>query len=371
MAESSRTTTTTPIVASDFEWNVLVEKGAKLLSHMEQGTLREDGESKLKYDKLSDEAWAAALSKVHWIQEDRNEDRNGLVYPFLRGNKPRVHLANVLKSLKVSDQDKKEGGENNYQYLRINCETFYNDESERKLVRKDNHHGQLENSFNPKDGVIICHRNYKPKGKAYDGASKGMRKLTEYKLVQWSDLIFIQWEHWAEQAKRNARDLRYVFRSRISNDHTLKVIRRAIKVNPSTPVSANQPPGDFSAWLNKWPGSTFGTDSDEGKALLATPNVKGIARGMIARPTTYRNKVIDKIQVFMDEPIPSAEEKPAVCMLIHITDKKPEPKAPEPSQQKVEVAGKNSAKSKAKKGLKSVKENLKKGTEAACKGQSN
>ena len=186
-------------------------------------------------------------------------------------------------------------------------------------------------------------------------------------LINWSDMIFLQWEHFAELANCDVRNLRYVFRSRIDNEQTLMVIRRAISAKTNTSSAAQASGGSLPG---KWPGLTFRTDTDEGRALLATPNAKGIARGIFDRPEKYQGMVIKEIQVFEDDPIPSAKMKPMMCMLIRIVDRraKQTPKAPVPSQQKAEVADKNP--SKFRQALRSTKERLKEDFNQHCRGQS-
>ena len=106
MAGPSQTARTTSELTEDQLWGKLVEKGAGFVSRMEKGP---HGESKYKkYENLQQEGW---------IQRDCNTSKPDM--PFLRGPIPRVNLAGVLESLKVSHRDKVEGGENNYQALRL------------------------------------------------------------------------------------------------------------------------------------------------------------------------------------------------------------------------------------------------------------
>ncbi|KAL9075411.1 MAG: hypothetical protein Q9157_004036 [Trypethelium eluteriae] len=322
MSESSQAVGNTSEVASDGEWQRLVQKGAVLVSRLEKGP---KGKSEWNYMNMLEQGW-------------KQEDCNKAAIPFLEGPDPRVRLAGVLKLLKVSDRDKAQGGENNYQVLKVDRERMKPEE--RQEAERNNRHGLFENSFNPKDGVIPIH---------------------------WSDLIFPQWEYFAEQAGCDARNLRYVFRNKINNKETLRIIHRAIRAKINTP-SSTQASGVLSAM--KWPGLTFRTDSDEGRALLATVNAKGIALGMIDRPEKYHGRVIEEIQVFLNDPHPSSNTtEPDTYMLIRIVDQKPKQQTPRASQQKVAVASKGP--SKARRVLKSAKDTTKDTFKEGCKGQSN
>ncbi|KAI9694029.1 MAG: hypothetical protein M1822_003300 [Bathelium mastoideum] len=297
------------------------------------------------------------LRKQGWKQEDWNDK------PFLSGPNPRVHLAATLKELMVSDKDRMQGGLNNYQVLKLDRKQMTKEL--RDLVQSIPNHGNFENSFNPEDGVLICHLNFQPKTQVYAGPQLGVVPLPRHEPKHWSDLIFLQWEHFARQEKYDVRNLRYVFRSRIANDQTQRVIERAV-IRARTNISS-MPQASVSSSPGIWPGLAFATDSEEGKALLATPNAAGIARGMIDRPKIYHDMVVRAIQVFVDEP--PENTIPKVCMLIHIVDKLKQqtPQAPESSQQKVEATGKDP--SKVGKVMKSAKGKVKEGYQEGCKNQ--
>ncbi|KAF2238239.1 hypothetical protein EV356DRAFT_552302 [Viridothelium virens] len=349
MSQSSQAAGNTSEVASDGDWQRLIQEGAVLVSKLEKGP---KGKSEWTYKNMLKQGW-------------KQEDWNNAFKPFLEGSIPRVRLASVLELLKVSHKDKAVGGRNDYQVLKLDRERL--DPKERELLQTDPNHGNFENAFNPKDGVLLCHRNDKPKRTAYDGAGREVHLHIPQPLY-WSDLIFPQWEHFAEQAGCDARNLRYVFRSRITNDLTKKIIRRAIRAKINT-SSSTQASGDLST--RTWPGHTFRTDSDEGRALLATPNARGIALGMIDRPEKYHGRVIEEIQVFLDDPPRpyTSSTVPDTCMLIRIVDQKPKQQTPQASQQKVAVASKGP--SKARRVLKSAKDTTKDTFKEGCKGQSN
>ncbi|KAI9668125.1 MAG: hypothetical protein M1821_000945 [Bathelium mastoideum] len=347
-AASSQTAGAAPRVDINAEWDSLVKSGAKLVSRMKKGPY---GESKWKYEDLK---------KQGWKQEDSNK------LPFLDGPDPRVHLAKTLKELKVSDKDKKQGGQNDYQVLRLDRDRLPKDLQD--LVQGIPNHGNFENAFNPQDGVLLCHLNFRPKTSTYAGPKKGNVDIPGPELVNWSDLIFLQWEYFAKKANCNPRGLRYVFRSRISNQHTQRIIEHAV-IRASINISSG-PQASISSSPGIWPGLSFSTDSDEGKALLATQNGKGVALGMIDRPGIYRDRIVGSIQVFMDEPTPESRSPSRPCMLIHIVDKHAKQqtrKAPESSQQKVEATGKDP--SKAGKAVQLVKGKMKEGYQESCKNQ--
>lgn len=79
-------------------------------------------------------------------------------------------------------------------------------------------------------------------------------------LHRWSDVAFLQWLEVANGKSTNPADLKYIMMRSVVNRQTLNVVFAALS------RTGNQ--------LDDYPGSTFATNTDEGKALLGTPNGK-------------------------------------------------------------------------------------------------
>ncbi|KAJ4346296.1 hypothetical protein N0V95_005506 [Ascochyta clinopodiicola] len=120
-------------------------------------------------------------------------------------------------------------------------------------------------------------------------------------LQRYSD---VAWLFWARQAT-NKNKLKYFFTISITNEHTQRAIRRALK-------TTNKKYGP-------WPGATFSTNSEAGKALLGSPN--GRAHGYFLaqhKPQLGGNMYISKIQVFHGETEPFIPN-----MVLHVEQPKP------------------------------------------------
>lgn len=83
------------------------------------------------------------------------------------------------------------------------------------------------------------------------------------------------------------RNIRFVMRTPCENSITQKVIKNAMNRTKQE--------------LGKWPGVTFGMDSEEGKAILGSPNGWGVAFMLIQHKRQLGNKVVEKVTVFQDE----------------------------------------------------------------------
>ena len=88
-------------------------------------------------------------------------------------------------------------------------------------------------------------------------------------LGRWSDLVFLEYENLCKTADTrdggpfDVKGLKAVFRSRIVNADTKNIIFEIAEKK-----GFDGPPA--------WPGMEFKMDTDEGKALLGTPNGNGV-----------------------------------------------------------------------------------------------
>ncbi|KAJ5984854.1 hypothetical protein N7522_012050 [Penicillium canescens] len=97
-----------------------------------------------------------------------------------------------------------------------------------------------------------------------------------YKL---SDVYVLQWQKLAAGSNK-IKNLKYFIRKDVQNPDTLRIIDEAT--------------GNVA---KEWPGTTFSMESDEGKALLRTPNGVGLAYMLIHKPE-LGVKVPTQVRVF-------------------------------------------------------------------------
>ena len=75
--------------------------------------------------------------------------------------------------------------------------------------------------------------------------------------------------------------------------------------------------------LSVWPGQSFSTTTDDGQALLGSPNGSGVAFMVAQYRRVFAGKVVDKVVVF--DPAGSGSDRPddkvQPCIAIHIADK--------------------------------------------------
>lgn len=139
--------------------------------------------------------------------------------------------------------------------------------------------GNYFNTFNPKDGVILANRNFSPA----DQQSNPKAQLPD--LQKWSDVAWLFWEMSCKGEGVGVGNLNYVFRVQIVNDNTRFIVSRALG---STSVGA-------------WPGTAFNMDTDQGRAILGTPNGSGVAWFLINHQMQMGTRTVKSVNVFSTE----------------------------------------------------------------------
>jgi hypothetical protein len=154
--------------------------------------------------------------------------------------------------------------------------------------------------FNPTGGAIIAWGSYSAR---YQGSKQKPPITVLPKLQSWSDIAWLQW---AEIACENAKNLRYVFRSPVANTEAQWLINRAFQLS--------------SKELTTWPGVEFDMETDEGKALLSSPNGAGVAYLLFTHKRHLGRKTINKVTIFADD----GKKQPRPPSLVyHILDAPP------------------------------------------------
>ena len=155
--------------------------------------------------------------------------------------------------------------------------------------------------FNPVEGVIIAWGSY---GAKFQGSKQKPPITVLPKLQNWSDIAWLQWVHMAGEAAKN---IRYVFRSPVANTEAQWLINRALEQSKKE--------------LKTWPGVEFSMETDEGKAILSSPNGAGVAYLLFTHKRQLGRKTISKVTVFADD----GKKQPRPPSLIyHVVDAPPQ-----------------------------------------------
>ena len=103
------------------------------------------------------------------------------------------------------------------------------------------------------------------------------------KLRAFSDIL---WGYWSKD-NPNIKNVSYFFMMHISNDQTNALIATCLHNKQET--------------LKEWPGVAFDTKSDEGHALLGSPNGAAFAYFLMQHKAQLGRKTITKVTVFRAE----------------------------------------------------------------------
>jgi hypothetical protein len=145
--------------------------------------------------------------------------------------------------------------------------------------------------INPVDGILVAQDNLSPL-EAY--RSENFEEFDLPDLRFWSDVAFLQWK---SQASEDS-ELKYVLRYNVTNYTTNFVVEAINEANCCKTLP--------------WPGVDYDVASEEGKALLGTPNGSSTAYMLIQHKQQLDHKTVDKITVF--------EHQRELMLLFHIVD---------------------------------------------------
>ncbi|KAF2243987.1 hypothetical protein BU26DRAFT_569871 [Trematosphaeria pertusa] len=206
-----------------------------------------------------------------------------------------VPLRKALEGLGVSSKTKLEGGPN-----RAYLWDHENEKSIRGTLYRPTR-ARFLMVINPRDGVILSLSSYAP----WHMAQQQVPPVTVLpKLKAYSDITFLQWygSHGSDN-REAAQNIKFVFQTPIENADTKAIITQAL----------------FKAGkeLRPWPGVTFSMHTDEGKALLGSPNGAGVAFMLIQHQQQLGRKTIARVTVFQDD---GAKQPRPPSMVFHVTD---------------------------------------------------
>lgn len=134
-------------------------------------------------------------------------------------------------------------------------------------------------SINAEVGLLIAANNQSPKAALYEWGREGAPTPA---LKQWSDVAFLQWKQQATNEGVAVQNLKYILRYNVQNDETTEVIMECL--NHGTP--------------GLWPGIEFDINSEEGRALLGTPNGYGVGYLLLQHRADLGQKMIRSVNIF-------------------------------------------------------------------------
>lgn len=173
------------------------------------------------------------------------------------------------------------------------------------LARGKATQADFTNVYNPSQGVIIANFNY---GSAYQIEEFGLTgkhpDIVPPPLKQWSDVVFLEYQAECQAQGKDMKNLKYIFHIIAQNPDTEYVIEQILG-------EGNEPPD----WSER---KIYSTDSDEGKAILATPNGNGAAWFLVQHQLQLGRKKVKDVSVFKETL--SGDQYNGPCFVFEIED---------------------------------------------------
>ena len=105
-------------------------------------------------------------------------------------------------------------------------------------------------------------------------------------LHHWSDVTALVWRNETDRLDRDPRKLRYILHQFVTNSLTTQIVKESL--------------GNDSEAL-EWPGVPFMMDSQEGRAILGSPNGKSILRLLLHHRKLLGRKTVQRVTYFSQE----------------------------------------------------------------------
>ncbi|KAH3998737.1 hypothetical protein HBI38_094300 [Parastagonospora nodorum] len=254
----------TPEPITDTAYNESIAKGARLLRMLESN----DHDA----GQLMNPARPTAQSEFTSRQALANYGYTDVSWPSVLDRKALQSLRAALEGIGVNTELVCDGGTNVVIVHRHEHGIEYLNDA-----------ASFQQICNPDQGVLIASVNT-----SASAIARSCPELTIPSLHHWSDVAYMQWLEACDQTASEPDSIRYVFRLRVMNPTTTAVVQR---------VMANRGHGTFTSY----PGETFDIDSEEGKAILGTPNGVGVAWLLIQRKRELGHETIKDVTVFWAE----------------------------------------------------------------------
>ena len=141
------------------------------------------------------------------------------------------------------------------------------------------------NTYNTADGVIVAYYNYALKTKQEE---PGMMNIDLPDLRHWSDVAYLDYQK--EAGPSSLDKLKYVFRAHSSETLSRSIVLAAMH---SDLEGKHSLPGREDR-------KVYGPETDQYKALLASPNGAGVAWLLISHKQAWPTKRVKSVTVYVD-----------------------------------------------------------------------
>jgi hypothetical protein len=158
---------------------------------------------------------------------------------------------------------------------------------------------KFENIYNPNAGYIIAIANYGPEYMISLPGNRG-RNLPLPAVRRWSDVIFVEWQHETRRRPLGVGELKWIFRYNIANPTSRAVTVEALRRDGGR---------------RGWPGVSFHACSENGEAIIGTPNGRGIVWLLATYKRQFGAKTIESVRVWLT----GHRDNPTVNFLFTIT----------------------------------------------------
>ncbi|KAF2264777.1 hypothetical protein CC78DRAFT_580018 [Lojkania enalia] len=143
--------------------------------------------------------------------------------------------------------------------------------------------------INVNDGLIVGWQKFGPK---YQGSLQNPPIMTLPELKGWGDVVFLDWIRRARLSNRSPENLNYIVSADCVNRRTGETLQR---ITGETDMKASCTAGRYK-WAQRL---EFGMDTQQGQALLSSPNGRGAALLLIRHKDTFgRRSTISRVAFF-------------------------------------------------------------------------
>ncbi|KAB8199136.1 hypothetical protein P875_00095127 [Aspergillus parasiticus SU-1] len=111
-----------------------------------------------------------------------------------------------------------------------------------------------------------------------------------------SDVYFLLWKEVAGKSEAELKNIKYFVRHHVINGHSLDVALEVASGKPLPPRGKDEPRD--TSMVEEWPGKSYDMSTDDGKAILGTPNGAGVARFLMDHKLELGVKAPSKVTVF-------------------------------------------------------------------------
>ncbi|KAE8382211.1 hypothetical protein BDV26DRAFT_288738 [Aspergillus bertholletiae] len=153
-------------------------------------------------------------------------------------------------------------------------------------------HGYYKATISTKAGYISAEENISP---AYLIAEE-RKKQPPPTISRLSDVYFLLWKEVAGKSEAELKNIKYFVRHHVINGASLDVALEVASGKPLPPREKDEPRD--TSMVEEWPGKSYDMSTDDGKAILGTPNGVGVARFLIDHKQELGVKAPSKVTLF-------------------------------------------------------------------------